>query len=137
MVKSCWWPHENVTIFLLKRGFLWGMYFHLNKADREKGIKLILLRESGAGFRWNMIISKIERRCSFTNEIKEIKEVIIIRIKWNKKNRIKQCNKKYYYFFLWQWHEHSLTYLFNKVYNLILKCLELFKYVWWRKINSK
>ena len=29
-----------------------------------------LLRESGVGFRWNMIILKIERRCSFTDEIK-------------------------------------------------------------------
>ena len=30
-----------------------------------------LLRESGVGFRWNMLILKIERRCSFTDEIKK------------------------------------------------------------------
>ena len=33
-----------------------------------------LVRESGVGFRLNLIILKIERRCSFTDEIKNIKK---------------------------------------------------------------
>ena len=58
----------------MRIGFTIYVHWFHNHQNSE-AIVYILLRESGVGFRWNMIILKIERRSNFTNEIKNIKEV--------------------------------------------------------------